>query len=115
VKLRRRIKAVRSVIGQRREALRFSEVRDPRRRQGRRWSTQTLLATATVALMMLARSLRAAERLSEDIASGGRLKGLIRRVPDSTLGDFLAEVSPAPLRRHRVGGSRPLERPLPVH
>ena len=50
--------------------------------------------------MMQARSLRAAERLSEDLADGGRLKGVVRRVPDSTLGDFLAEVSPSPVRRH---------------
>lgn len=99
MKLRRRIKVVQSFIGQRRQALRFDGVRDPRRRRGRRWSAQTLLSTATVTLMMQARSLRAAERLSEDLA-GGRLQGLVRRVPDSTLGDFLAEVSPRPLRGH---------------
>ena len=98
--LRRRIKAVKYFIGQRREALRFDKVRDPRRRRGRRCTAQTLLSTAAVTLMMQARSLRAAERLSEDLADGGRLKGLVRRVPDSTLGDFLAQVSPAPLRRH---------------
>lgn len=100
MKLQRRIKAVQSFLRQRREALCFGAVRDPRRRRGRRWSAQTLLATAVVSLMMLARSLRAAERLSEDLAGARRLKGLVRRVPDSTLGDFLAEVSPTPLRRH---------------
>ena len=100
MKLRRRIKAVQSCLGQRREALRFDGIRDPRRRRGRRWSAQTLLSTAAVTLMMQARSLRAAERLSEDLADGGRLKGVVRRVPDSTLGDFLAEVSPSPVRRH---------------
>jgi len=99
MKLRQRIKAVQSFIGQRREALQFDGVRDPRRRRGRRWLAQTLLSMATMSLMMQARSLRAAERLSEDLV-GGRLKGLARRVPDSTLGDFLAEVSPTPLRRH---------------
>jgi predicted transposase YbfD/YdcC len=100
MKLQRRIKAVQSFLRQRREALSFGAVRDPRRRRGRRWSAQTLLATAVVSLMMLARSLRAAERLSEDLAGAGRFKGLVRRLPDSTLGDFLAEVSPTPLRRH---------------
>jgi Transposase DDE domain len=50
--------------------------------------------------MMLARSLRSAERLSDDLAGARRLKGLVRRVPDSTLGDFLAEVSPTALRHH---------------
>ena len=53
-----------------------------------------------VSLMLLARSLRAAERLSEDLAGSPVLKGLKRRLPDSTLGDFLAEVSPAALRHH---------------
>ena len=98
--LRRRIKAVQSFLGQRRDALRFDGVRDPRQRRGRRWTAQTLLSTALVTLMMLARSLRAAERLSEDLVAGRRLKGLVRRVPDSTLGDFLARVSPTPLRHH---------------
>lgn len=97
--LRRRIKTVQCFLRQRCEALRFDTVRDPRRRRGRRWSAQTLLSTAVVSLMILARSLRAVERLSEDLADGRRLKGLVRRVPDSTLGDFLAQVSPAPLRR----------------
>jgi hypothetical protein len=38
--------------------------------------------------------------LSEDLAGAGRFKGLVRRLPDSTLGDYLAQMSPAPLRRH---------------
>ncbi len=88
-----------SFLRQRREALQFEAVRDPRQRRGRRWSARTLLATTVTALLMQARSLRAAERLSEDLA-GGRLQGLVRRVPDSTLGDFLAEVSPGQVRRH---------------
>lgn len=100
MKLQRRIQVVQTFLRQRRDALRFDDVRDPRRRRGRRWTAQTLLSTAVVSLMMRARSLRAAERLSEDLAGAGQFKGLVRRLPDSTLGDFLAEVSPAPLRRH---------------
>ena len=98
--LQRRIKSIQTFLKQRRDALNFEAVRDPRKRRGRRWKSQTLLSTTVVCLMMLARSLRAAERLSRDLADGRRLKGLVRRLPDSTLGDFLAEVSPAPLRRH---------------
>lgn len=98
--LRRRIKTVQSFLRQRRDALCFSGVRDPRKRRGRRWTAQTLLSTTVVCLMMLARSLRAAERRSQDLAGVRGLKGLVRRLPDSTLGDFLAEVSPAALRRH---------------
>jgi hypothetical protein len=100
MKLQRRIQAVQTFLRQRRDALRFDGVRDPRRRRGRRWTAQTLLSTAVVSLMMLARSLRGAERLSEDLAGAGRFKGLVRRLPDSTLGDYLAEVSPAALRHH---------------
>lgn len=61
---------------------------------------QTLLSTALVSLVLLAKSLRAAESLSGDLADARRIKGLKRRVPDSTLGDFLARLSPRPLRQH---------------
>lgn len=98
--LKRRIKTVQSFLRQRRDALDFGGIRDPRRRRGRRWSAQTLLSTAVVSLMMMARSLRGMERLTEDLVGARRLKGLVRRVPDSTMGDFLAKLSPTPLRRH---------------
>ena len=98
--LKRRVKAIQIFFRQRRDALDFSGVRDPRRRRGRRWSVQTLLSTALVSLVLLAKSLRAAESLSGDLADARRIKGLKRRVPDSTLGDFLARLSPRPLRQH---------------
>jgi hypothetical protein len=50
--------------------------------------------------MRLARSLRQAERLSRDLADARRVKGLRRRLPDSPLGDYVARLAPAPLRRH---------------
>jgi Transposase DDE domain len=50
--------------------------------------------------MLLAKSLRAAERISCDLARGRRHNGLGRRIPDSTMGDFLAKLSPKPLREH---------------
>jgi hypothetical protein len=87
-------------LRQRGDTLRFDGVHDPRRRRGRRWSAQTLLSMAVFGLMMLARSLRAVERSSKDLADGGRIRGLTRRVPDSTLGDFLSRVSPKQLRTH---------------
>jgi len=98
--LRRRNKTVQSFLKQRRDALCFDDVPEPRRRRGRRWSAGTLLTTAVLSLMLLARSLRAAERLSRDLADAGRVKGLRRRLPDSTLGDFVARVAPAPVREH---------------
>lgn len=50
--------------------------------------------------MLLAKSLRAAERISGDLACGRRVVGLGRRIPDSTMGDFLAKLSPTGLRTH---------------
>lgn len=100
MKLQRRIKTVQSFLKQRRDALRFDDIPEPRRRRGRRWSGSAMLATAVFSLMMLARSLRGAERLSQDLADAGRIKGLRRRLPDSTLGDYLARLALAPLRRH---------------
>jgi hypothetical protein len=98
--LKRRVRTIQTFFRQRRDALCFDGIRDPRRRRGRKWSAQTLLSTALLALMMQAKSLRSAERLSEDLANGRRVRGLGRRVPDSTMGDFLARVSPMPLRQH---------------
>jgi hypothetical protein len=59
-----------------------------------------LLETAVVTLMLLAKSLRRSEQLSEELASGRRIPGLRRRIADSTMGDFLSQVSPADLTRH---------------
>src|SRR5205814_6106340 len=103
MKLRNRIKAVQSFLRQRRDALCFADVRDPRDKRGRRWSAQVLLQTAVMGLMMLAKSLRGVERRSQDLADSGRIKGLPRRVADSTLGDFLCRVSPTDLRHHLHG------------
>jgi Transposase DDE domain len=54
-----------------------------------------------LSLMLLAKSLRGAERISCDLASGRRRFGVPkRRIPDSTLGDFVAKLSPKTLRAH---------------
>ena len=100
MKVLKRIKTVQSFLRQRGDALRFTAVRDPRKKRGRRWDAQTLLQTAVVGLMLLAKSLRAVERISMDLADTGRIKGLLRRVADSTLGDFLCRLSPTDLRHH---------------
>jgi hypothetical protein len=100
LKLQKRVKTVQSFLEQRRDVLCFSAVRDPRDKRGRRWSAQTLLETAVVGLMLLGRSLRAVERFSRDLADAGRIRGLLRRVADSTLGDFLCRLSPTDLRHH---------------
>jgi hypothetical protein len=98
--LRRRTKTVQTFVRQRAEALNFEDIPDPRKRRGQRWSLQALLSTAVFSMMVMVRSLRGAERFSEDLANGQKKLGIKRRVPDSTLGEFLAALSPAPLRRH---------------
>lgn len=98
--LRRRTKTVQTFLHQRRDALSFEDIPDPRKLRGRRWSLQALLTTTVFSMMVLARSLRGAERFSEDLANAQKKLGINRRVPDSTLGEFLAALRPAPLRRH---------------
>jgi hypothetical protein len=100
MKLRQRIKAVQTYLRQRGEVLRFDEIHDPRKARGQRWSLGALLSTAVFSLMAMARSLRGAERFSEDLASAQKKLGIDRRVPDSTLGDFLAALDPQELRHH---------------
>ena len=84
---------------QREPLLRFEQVPDPRDRRGQRWSLGALLGGALVSLTLLARSLRRAEQLTEDLADSRLLRklGIRRRVPDSTLGDALARVAPQAL------------------
>jgi predicted transposase YbfD/YdcC len=98
--LRRRLRTIQTFLAQRRDVLCFDDIRDPRKHRGRRWSLPSLLGTAVLSMMVLARSLRGAERFSQDLANGQRKLGIKRRVPDSTLGDLLAAISPAPLRQH---------------
>ena len=98
--LRRHVKAVQTFLRQRTEALEFSALPDPRALRGRRWPLPALVSTAMLSLLLLAKSLRRAERLSEDLADTQKKRGIRRRVPDSTLGDFLAALSPEPIRAH---------------
>jgi len=100
MKLQRRIKTVQSFFRQRRRALQFDQLPDPRDPRGCRWTASALFSAAVLSLMMIARSLRGAERLTEELSHTQKDRGLIRRVPDSTLGDFLAKADPAPVRDH---------------
>jgi hypothetical protein len=98
--LRRLLSRIHSFLAQRREALAFADIPDPRDPRGVRWSLPTLLCTAVFGLLTVARSLRAAEKLSADLAGAARRLGIDRRVPDSTLGDALSRIDPHPLRDH---------------
>lgn len=86
-------------LSQREQALRFDDVQDPRYRRGQRWRIGTLLGAGLLGLVLLARSLRQAEQLTDELAGAKLLRrlGIHRRVPDSTLGEALATVAPAEL------------------
>jgi len=123
--LRRRIKCMQTYLRQRDSTLRFNQVADPRDPRGQRWPLGALLSSALVSLALLARSLRRAEQLSEDLAGSRLLRklGIRRRVPDSTLGDALALVAPSQLlsqlhsqvrAEHRRKALRPERLPVGV-
>ena len=123
--LRRRIKCMQTYLHQRDSTLRFERIADPRDPRGRRWPLEALLSGALVSLALLARSLRRAEQLSEDLAGSRLLRklGIRRRVPDSTLGDALALVAPEQLlaqlhsqvrAEHRRKALRPERLPVGV-
>lgn len=98
--LRRRIATLQSFLHQRREALCFENITDPRDPRGVRWSLPTLLQTAMWGMLTIGRSLRATEELSEDLAGSGKRLRIPRRVPDSTLGDTLCRLDSGELRAH---------------
>ena len=100
MKLPRLLTALHCFLVQRRETLCFDDIPDPRKPRGVRWALPTLLSTALLGMLVLSRSLRAAESFSGDLARARRRFGIDRRVPDSTLGDALARLDPEPLREH---------------
>lgn len=99
ITLHRRIQCLQSYLQQRKLLLLFDSVPNPRGRRGRRWQLGSLLSAALLTMALLARSLRRAEQLTADLSSSRlfRRLGIRRRVPDSTLGDALAEVPPQAL------------------
>lgn len=86
-------------LRQREHVLRFDHVDDPRDPKGQRWDLGALLGSAVLGLTLLANSLRRVEQLTADLAGSHVLRrlGIRRRVPDSTLGDALAAVTPVEL------------------
>lgn len=97
--IHRRIQCIQSYLQQRELTLRFDAVPNPRDSRGRRWPLGSLLTAALCTMALLARSLRRAEQLTADLSHSRlfRRLGIRRRVPDSTLGDAIAEVVPQAL------------------
>lgn len=83
-------------------AYRWFRVNDPRNRRGRRWKRHTELLNALLfGLASGCLTLRDIEALTEDMGSFGR-KFIKRRVPDTTLWDFLILLSVTDLREQLI-------------
>jgi len=81
-------------------SLSCQRIEDPRRKASTRWRIRTLLTTLIVGISASCRSLKQVERLTETGTSSAmrRLLGLRRRIPDTTLRDFLCKLAPESLR-----------------
>lgn len=70
----------------------FADVKDARKRRGRRWSLPSLLTAVFVGMVAFEKSFRGVERLTRDLEGCRRRLGIKRRVPDSTLSRVIAEL-----------------------
>lgn len=69
--------------------------KDPRSKQGRRWNFSTLLKTVCLGLVTGCKGLGQVEELTCDLSRPARkLLGIDRRVPDTTLRNFLTKLDP---------------------
>lgn len=85
--------------------LEVGDIKDPRRRQGRKWSLLSVLRTVVVSLMAGRRSLADVEDFTRTMSSAMRRRlGIRGRVPDTTMRDVLCCLQPGQLRRllHRA-------------
>jgi predicted transposase YbfD/YdcC len=105
------VKRVERFFGAREHALRFEQVRDPRKRRGRRWASRTLLAATFIAMFAMERTLRGLERMTAQLGGRGRRFGITRRLPDSTAARYFSRLrDEAGLRRVLVDDIRRAER-----
>jgi hypothetical protein len=80
--------------------LRIGQMTDARQERGRKWEQRQLVTTALVAIMACSKSTADAESLTEEMSPAMRkLLGIPRRVPDTTLRDWLCQLSSGELRR----------------
>ena len=77
----------------------FGRVRDPRGRQGRRWSLAVLLKSVIVGVASGQKSLADLEDTTDSLSTcARRILGVRRRIPDTTLRDLLVCLDPHGLR-----------------
>ena len=78
----------------------FSKVKDPRGRQGRRWSLAVLLKSVIIGMASGQKSLADLEDVTRSMAGFTRkVFGIRRRIPDTTLRDLLVRLAPKELRQ----------------
>ena len=85
-----------------RPAFSWDKVSDPRESRGKRWKVGELLNTLLLGFVSGCPTLRAVEGMSEDLGPFGR-EYIGGRVPDTTLWDFTARLSPQELREQHIG------------
>jgi len=83
----------------------WHDIPDPRHRRGRRWAAPAMLRTLMLGLLAGVRSLLELEALSEDHFLSPLLN-LPRRLPDTTLYQFIRKLDPKPLREKLVAQVR---------
>lgn len=79
----------------------WAQIKDHRARRGRRWKLKELMNTLLLGFLSGCPTLRAVEGMSEDMGSFGR-RYVRRRVPDTTLWDFVAGLRPKDLRAQHI-------------
>ena len=90
---------------------RLGDVKDPRRRQGRRWKLGALLGCVVAGICAGAKSLAQLENMTAEMGRATkRLLGVSCRVPDTTLRDLLCMMEPQPIRGALYGFIRSAHR-----
>lgn len=95
----------------RKQELQLAEVKDPRKAQGKRWKSLTLLTATLAAMMAGAKSLSDVEDLTTSLSRELRcMLGIPRRIPDTTLRTFLCKLDPLVLRAPLIRAVRAAHR-----
>lgn len=117
MEIKRSLRRMAGFLKARLPELGLSKSRDPRDRRGRRWNVGALLTAVVVGLMAGCNNLAEVEDLTENLRlSMRRLLGILRRVADTTLRDFLCRLGIEPLRAilHRAVHAATRRKALPI-
>jgi len=81
----------------RKAAFKWADITDPRARRGRRWKLSELINAAFCGLLGACATLRDVEGMTDELGQVGR-QYVPRRVPDTTLWQFLSRLDPSEFR-----------------